>query len=59
MNRIRVTRTIVIEGREDWVNITLGRSWVNPETPKTVLLGTVKELTRVVEPVREEDEIRN
>jgi len=48
--RIRVTRTIVFEGPEVWVNDTLNRSWVAPERPIELGIGgTVQELPRVVE----------
>lgn len=29
--RIRVTRTLVFEGPEDWIRGTLDKSWLSPE----------------------------
>jgi hypothetical protein len=48
--RVRVTRTIVFEGPEFWVEDTMKRSWVAPERPLELGVGaTVTELTRFVE----------
>ena len=46
MARLRVTRTIVIEGREDWVRQVLSLSAVSPGSDRVTSQGTIEELPR-------------
>lgn len=51
MPRIRITRTLVIEGREDWVRATCdpSKTLVSPDNPYDAGVGTITETSRVEE----------
>lgn len=50
--RVRVTRTLIMEGPRWWVEGTLDRSWVDPDRSASLsLTATVRELPRVVEEI--------
>lgn len=50
--RLRVTRTLVFEGPEDWIRATLEKSWLQPDQDDAGLPGPQKyarEISRVEE----------
>jgi hypothetical protein len=49
--KVKVTRTIVLEGEVHWVAHTLEKSWLQPnvEQPSGLLYGTATETKRVIE----------
>lgn len=49
MARIRVTRTLVIEGEEDWVRATCDPALVHPDKPLETSRGTITETSRIEE----------
>jgi hypothetical protein len=52
-DRVRVTRTIVMEGTRAWITHTLLRSWVRPQRPITTGNGMTLTVTETVERVED------
>lgn len=50
--RLRATRTIVIEGSREWVEMTLRESYVTPEKNLFMVNAIMKETYRHVEEIR-------
>ena len=56
MAKIRVTRTLVYEGDEDWIRQVMERCWVSPDHPGVLPRGTVTETERkeeIINPVED------
>ena len=47
-DRIKVTRTIIIEGPSDWVQKILSESFLSPWHPKSFKPGTMVEVSRKI-----------
>lgn len=45
---VRVTRTLVMEGRAKWIRDTLSRCWVAPDQPGLAAYGRIDETTREI-----------
>ena len=46
MARLRIVRTLIIEGSDNWVRLTLERCAIQPGKPFTCPRGTITELER-------------
>ncbi len=53
--RLRVTRTIVIEGEADWVENTTARSLVNLDRPFILSIGSIKETKFTMEELKHDN----
>lgn len=60
MARVRVVRTLVIEGDEQWVIQTLGGSFIQPDRPFLLLAGagnTIRESRTAPEVIADEEPV--
>jgi len=54
--KIRITRTLVYEGDEEWVRATLAKSYVHLRGEFLTVSGTIRDTSRVEEEIEDDKE---